>query len=60
MVGLGEAPGTFWVWAPGLPDTPFPLSAAAEPPLRAEEKDSWRVCDPPNLPPPRHLRELES
>ena len=23
MVGFGEAPGTLWVWAPGLPEIPF-------------------------------------
>src|SRR5688500_2859414 len=42
--GFEEAPGTLWVWAPGLPEyIHFPRQSAAQPPTAAEKKDSWRA-----------------
>jgi hypothetical protein len=49
--GFGEAPGTLWVWAPGLPKiSPFPLAAAALRRSQREKKGFWRAYSPPNLP----------
>jgi hypothetical protein len=50
--GFGEAPGTLWVWAPGLlKNLHFSgVFASFAGKYTRKEGDSWRACSPPNLP----------
>ena len=52
MEGFGEAPGTLWVWVPGLPKISICLVVVAgfAGNHHQNKDDSWRACSPPNLP----------
>jgi hypothetical protein len=49
--GFGEAPGSLWVWAPGLPKISiFLVVVAGKASNHQKEMILGGLCSPPNLP----------